>query len=128
MPRQRRAEDEIFRVHGRFIIRLMGVPFSVTYRALLPGIAAGIGVLVLLSVLGTGLWRFLIAAAAGLAVGAVTDRYSSADRPVRSLPSILSHETAAPRPGTRKAVQMTLRPGSVPVHPPRGTPRTGGRQ
>ena len=73
MPsRRRQADDDIFRVHSRYLGPPgFTLPVSVPYRGILPGLAAGFGTLVLLSVLGLGPWRFLIALALGIAVGAL---------------------------------------------------------
>lgn len=114
--RRRHADDDIFRVHGRYLGPPgMTLPFSIPYRAILPAMAAGIGVLVLMSLLGVGAWRFLIAGGAAIAAGALADRYTGTDRPVSALPAVLGHETGAPRPSEPESSRAVLRPGGLPV-------------
>lgn len=117
MPASRRqADDDIFKVHSRYLGPPgMTLPFSVPYRSILPGLAAGIGVLILMSLFGVGAWRFMIAAAAALAAGWLADRYSGSDRPVTALPAVLGHETGAPRPSDPEPSSAVLRPGRLPV-------------
>lgn len=114
---RRQADDEIFRVHSRYLGPPgITLPVSIPYRAILPGLAAGAGTVILLSVFGLGLWRFLLAGVVAIAVGALADRYSGSDRPVAALPAILTGETGAPRPAAPQQSQAALRPGQVPVH------------
>jgi hypothetical protein len=117
MPsRSRVADDELWRSHRRYLGPPgFTLPVSVPYRAILPGLAAGILMLLVLSPLGLGFWRFLIALAAALGAGALADRYGGSDRPVSALPAIMGHETGAPRPVTPRPSQAVLRPGEVPA-------------
>lgn len=124
--RRRQADDDIFRVHSRYLGPPgFTLPVSIPYRGILPGLAAGIATLVLLSLSGVGAWRFLLAAAAAVAAGALADRYSGSDRPVSALPAVFTHESGAPRPVTPQPYRAVLRPGQVPV---RGLPPSTGRE
>ena len=115
---RRQADDQIFRIHSRYLGPPgYTLPFSIPYRGILPGLAAGVGTLILLSLFGLGLWRFIIAAGVAIAAAALADRYSGTDRPVAALPAIFTHETGAPRPVTAHPSQAALRPDRVPVHP-----------
>jgi hypothetical protein len=117
--RRRHADDNIFRVHSRYLGPPgFTLPVSIPYRGIVPGLAAGIGTLVLLSLLGAGAWRFLLAAVAALATGALADRYTGSDRPVSALPAVFTHESGAPRPVTPRPSRVVLRPGQVPVRGP----------
>src|SRR5262249_7991883 len=99
MARRRAADDDLFRVHSRYLGPPgFTFPFSIPHRGIVPGVAAGLVTLVVMSLLGVGIWRFAIAAAAAIAAGALADRYSTSERPVSSLPTIVRHETGAPRP------------------------------
>jgi hypothetical protein len=124
MPsRRRQADDDIFRIHSRYLGPPgMTLPFAVPYRAIVPGAAAGTGVLMLMAMFGVGAWRFAIAGLAAVAVGALVDRYSGHDRPVSALPAVLGHETGAPRPSEPEPSRAVLRPGQLPVRalPPAG--------
>lgn len=126
MPvRRRQADDELFRVHSRYLGPPgFTLPFAIPYRGILPGAAAALAVLIITSLLGAGIWRFALVLGAFVAVAALADRYSSSERPVSSLPAIISHETGAPRPHTPAPVRLVLRPDAVPVH----QPRPGGQQ
>ena len=116
---RRQADDQIFRIHSRYLGPPgYTLPFSIPYRGILPGLAAGVGTLILLSLFGLGLWRFIIAAGVAIAAAALADRYSGTDRPVAALPAILTHETAAPRPADPQPSLAALRPDRVPVHAP----------
>jgi len=122
MPARRQADDDLFRVHARYLGPPgFTLPFAVPYRGILPGLAAGVAVQLITSLLGAGIWRFALAAGAFIAVATLADRYSSTERPVSSLPAILSHETGAPRPRKREPARTVLRPRSIPVQRPRGT-------
>jgi len=115
---RRQADDQIFRIHSRYLGPPgYTLPFSIPYRGILPGLAAGAGTLILLSLFGLGLWRFIIAAGVAIAAAALADRYSGTDRPVAALPAILTHETGAPRPVSAHPSLAALRPDRVPVHP-----------
>lgn len=122
------ADDDIFRVHSRYLgPKGKTLPFSVPYRGILPGIAAFVLGLVVLSAFGVGLWRFIIAGAMAAGAGKLADLYSSAERPVSSLPVIFSHETGAPRPRRRETARVVLRPTLIPVRDPGTAPRRKGR-
>lgn len=114
--RQRQADDDIFRVHSRYLGPPgFTLPFSIPYRAILPAGAAGLAALVLLSPLGIGLWRFVLAIGIAVATGALADKFSGGDRPVTALPGILARETGAPRPSAATPADTVIRPGAVPV-------------
>jgi hypothetical protein len=121
MPsRRRQADDDIFRVHSRYLGPPgFTLPVSIPYRGILPGLAAGFGTLVPLSLLGLGPWRFLVTIAVGIAAGALAGHYSGSDRPVSALPAVFTHESGAPRPVTPQPSRAVLRPGQVPVREPR---------
>jgi hypothetical protein len=119
MARRRAADDDLFRVHSRYLGPPgYTFPFSIPHRGILPGAAGGFVTLVVMSLLDVGIWRFAIAAAAAIAVGALADRYSTSERPVSSLPAIFSHETGAPRPHDPEPVSLLLRPRAIPVEAP----------
>jgi hypothetical protein len=127
--RRQAADDELFRLHSRYLGPPgFTLPFSIPYRGILPGAAAAFAVLVVTSLLGAGIWRFVIVAGAFIAVAALADRYSGSERPVSSLPAIISHETGAPRPHAPEPARLKLRPQAVPVHQPRRGVRGGGTQ
>jgi len=129
MQRRRYADDDIFRVHARYLgPKGKTLPFPIPYRAILPGIAAFVLGLVVMSASGVGLWRFVIAAGLAAGAGKLADLYSSAERPVSSLPVIFSHETGAPRPRRRETIHVVLRPGRIPVRDPGTAPREGRRR
>jgi hypothetical protein len=129
MPRHRYADDDIWRVHSRYLgPKGQTLPFSVPYRGVLPGLAAFVLGIVVMSVFGVGLWRFVIAGALGFGAMKLADRYGGAERPVSSLPAIFSHETGAPRPRRRETVRVVLRPGLIPVRGPAKARRKGRRQ
>jgi hypothetical protein len=129
MQRRRYADDDIFRVHSRFLgPKGKTLPFSIPYRGIVPGLAAFVLTLMVLSAFGVGLWRFVIAAGLAAGAGKLTDLYSSAERPVSSLPVIFSHETGAPRPRRRETVHVVLRPGLIPVRDPGTAPKEGRRR
>jgi len=129
MERYRYALDVIFRIHARYLgPEGKTLPFSIPYRGILPAAAAALLTLVVLSAFGVGGWRFAIAGGVLLGTLKLADRYSSAERPVSSLPAIFSHETGAPRPKRREPVRAVLRPGLIPVHTPRTAPRKGRRR
>jgi hypothetical protein len=115
-PRSRRADDDLFRSHSRYLGPPgFDLPVSIPYASFLPGIAAGAGSLIVLSLMGLGPWRFVIAAAIGTAAGALAGRLSGGERRFSSLPSIVAHESGAPRPATPRPAQAVLRPGQLPV-------------
>lgn len=122
----RQADDDIFKVHSRYLGPPgLTLPFSIPYRSILPALAAGTGVLILMSLFGIGAWRFAIAAVAAFAAGWVADRYSGTDRPVTALPAVLGHETGAPRPADPEPSAAVLRPGALPV---RALPAPGRKE
>ena len=58
---RRQADDQIFRIHSRYLGPPgYTLPFSIPYRGILPGLAAGVVTLILLSLFGLGIWRFII--------------------------------------------------------------------
>jgi hypothetical protein len=115
-PRLRQADDDIFRVHSRYLGPPgFTLPFSIPYAGILPGLAAGLGTLVLLSLLGLGAWRFLLTAGVAVAVGALVGRHSGGERPFWALPAMFTHESGAPRPTNPRPSSAVLRPGRVPV-------------
>jgi hypothetical protein len=125
--RLRGSDDDIFRAHSRYLGPPgITLPFSVPYRAILPGAGAALAALVILSLLGVGGWRFIIALALGAATGALADRFSGTDRPVSALPTILGGEASAPRPRTTAPARAVLSPAAVPVRAP-VRPEQGGQ-
>jgi hypothetical protein len=129
MQRHRHADDDIWRVHSRYLgPKGSTLPFSIPFRGVIPCIAVFVLTVVVLSVFGVGLWRFVIAAALGIGAMKLADMYGGAERPVSSLPAIVSHESGAPRPQRRETIQVVLRPGQIPVHAPRTAPRRGRGQ
>jgi len=125
--RLRQADDDIFRAHSRYLGPPgITLPFSVPYRAILPGAGAGGAALVILSLLGAGGWRFVIALAVAFAAGLLVDRFSGTDRPVSALPAILSGEASAPRPHPSLPARAVLTPAAIPVRRP--APEEGGQR
>jgi hypothetical protein len=128
MQRRRSALDVLFRVHARYLgPKGYTLPFSLPYRGIVPAAAVFILALIVQGALGVGAWRFVIAGALAVGAGKLTDLYSSAERPVSSLPAILSHETGAPRPRPRETIHAVLRPGQIPVRE-RQTTQEGHRR
>jgi hypothetical protein len=129
MQRHRHADDDIWRVHSRYLgPKGSTLPFSIPYRGVIPFVAVFALTVVVLSMFGVGLWRFVIAGVLGAGALKLADYYGGAERPVSSLPAILSHESGAPRPQQQAPISVVLRPGRVPVHDPGPTRTNGGQQ
>ena len=129
MQRRRYADDDIFRHHQRYLgPKGYTLPVSFAYRGIVPGLAAFVLFLVLLSAFGVGAWRFVIAGALAFGIGKLTDLYGSTERPVSSLPAIFSHETGAPRPRRQETIHVVMRPGQIPVRDHRTAPQEGRRR
>jgi hypothetical protein len=125
----RYADDDLWRGSWRWLgPKGYTMPVSFEYRGMLPGGLAALTCLVVLSVFGVGGWRFLIAAALGVAVMKLAGHFSSTERPVSSLAAAVTHETGAPRPRAPQPANAVLRPGRLPVHDLPGAQRMGNRK
>jgi hypothetical protein len=98
-------------------------------------VAVFLPLLPLLRLIGAGgLLMYLADLVLSCLAAAVVVRFTSTERPVSAMASILAHEISAPRPPRQPArpVTVTLRPGLVPVHdaasPPARRRRRGGRR
>lgn len=113
----RHSDDDLFRGSWRWLgPKGYTLPMSIPYRGILPGSAAFVICLIVMSAFGVGTWRFLIAGTVGVGVMKAADLFGSTERPVSSLAAILTHETAAPRPLPRQDVSVRIRPSQIPVH------------
>ena len=114
------SDKDLHRIHALWLgPQGHTLPFPIRYQSVLVAVPAFLVALPVLRAIGiSGLWVYLGALVAAVALATVISRKSSSDRPLWALPAVLAHEISAPRPRTRDSSGGEIRPALIPVHHP----------